>query len=291
MRVKCSNMALYRQGGDTPRITAMSEQFNDICRELESWYNQGHGRYVLEQTRSALVSRLETAFGYHILQLGPVRGHSLLAASPINHRIHAGERGGNGVGLVCEADEIPLDSDSVDVIVAHHCIEFSPNPHQVLRELQRILTPQGHLLLVGFNPLSLRGLGTMVRRLHRRSPWRNYQPVSEGRLTDWLRLVGCAPESHQFIYALPPVGRGRLYDALQRGDSWLCRHNLPIGGLYVVHAIKQVAGIHPPRLSLRSRGERLIGLAVPKPGAATSPAPKVHRVADRGPSANGDSAV
>ena len=44
-------MALYRQGGDTPRMTAMSEQFNDICRELESWYNQGHGRYVLEQTR------------------------------------------------------------------------------------------------------------------------------------------------------------------------------------------------------------------------------------------------
>lgn len=269
----------------------MSEQFNDICRELESWYSQGQGRYVLQQTQATLATRLETAFGYHILQIGPVRGQNLLQASPINHSIHAGERGGEGIGLVCEADQIPLDSDSVDVIVAHHCIELSENPHQVLRELQRVLTPQGHLLLVGFNPLSLRGLATMVRRLHRRSPWRFYHPVSEGRLTDWLRLVGCTPESRQFIYALPPVGKGRINEALRRGDSWLYRHNLPIGGLYVVHAIKQVAGIHPPRLSLRRRSERLIGLAVPKPGAAASPAPKVHRVGGSVPSANGDTAA
>jgi SAM-dependent methyltransferase len=269
----------------------MSEQFNQICRELESWYDSGQGTYALEQLRAVLASKLETAFGYHILQLGPVRGHSLLAASPINHRIHAGERGGAGVGLVCEADEIPLDSDSVDVIVAHHCIEFSANPHQVLRELQRVLTPQGHLLLVGFNPMSLRGLATMARRLNRHSPWRKYQPVSEGRVTDWLRLVGCTPESRHFVYALPPLGGGRLRDALERGDRWLCRHNLPIGGLYVVHAIKQVAGVHAPRLRLRRRSERLIGLAVPKAGPAASPAPKVHRIGSSRAGANGDSAA
>jgi SAM-dependent methyltransferase len=269
----------------------MSEQFNQIYRELESWYDSGQGRYALEQIRATLASKLETAFGYHILQLGPVRGENLLAASPINHHIHAGERGGQGVGLLCEADEIPLDSDSVDVIVAHHCMEFSANPHQVLRELQRVLTPQGHLLLVGFNPMSLRGVATMVRRLNRRSPWRHYQPVSEGRVTDWLRLLGCPPESRRFVYSIPPLGRGRLREALRRGDHWLCRHNLPIGGLYVVHAIKQVAGVHPPRLRLRSRSERLIGLAVPKAGPAASPAPKVHRIGASEPGAHGDSAA
>lgn len=270
-------MAQYRQTAGAPLNTAMSDQFNEIYLELESWYRQGQGQYVLEQTRAVLASRLETGFGYHILQLGPVRGHGLLDASLINHRVYASDRPAEGIGLVCEADEIPLESDSVDVVVAHHCIEFSANPHQVLRELQRILTPQGQLFLVGFNPLSLRGLAVAARRIHRRSPWRNYQPVTEGRLMDWLRLVGCAPESRQFLYALPPRGKGRLRDLLQRGDRWLCRHNFPVGGLYVVHAIKQVAGVHPRRLGLRRRGERLIGLAVPKPRPVPSPTPNVQR--------------
>ena len=150
----------------------MSGQFSEIFGELESWYRQDRGQYALEQTRAALRRHLETGFGYHILQLGPLRSESLLDHSPINHRIYAGDRAGGQVGLLCDGDEIPLESDSVDVVVAHHCLEFSNHPHQVLRELQRVLTPQGHLLLVGFNPLSLRGLGTSLRRLHRRSPWR-----------------------------------------------------------------------------------------------------------------------
>ncbi len=264
---------------------------SEILTQLESWYAGENGQYLLESTRDSLQSLLDTSFGYHILQLGITRGHYLLEGSPIHHRIYAAHQRGAGVGLVTDAAELPLESDSIDTVVAHHCLDFAEDPRQVLREIQRVLTPQGQLLLVGFNPLSLRWLATMARRLHRRSPWRNYQPVSEGRLTDWLRLVGCTPESRQFIYALPPVGKGRLSEALRRGDSWLCRHNLPIGGLYVVHAIKQVAGIHAPRLSLRRRSERLIGLAVPKPGAAASPAPKVHRVGDSGASANGDSTV
>lgn len=255
----------------------MKAEFSEIFGELESWYRQDQGQYALDQTRKALRRHLETAFGYHILQLGPVRSESLVDSSPINHRIYAGDRAGGQVGLLCEGDEIPLESDSVDVVVAHHCLEFSPNPHQVLRELQRVLTPQGHMLLVGFNPLSLRGLGTSLRRLHRSSPWRAHQPVGESRLNDWLRLVGCEPNSRSFLCAVPQRGSGRFRQVLIRCDNWSNRHNLPIGSLYVVHAIKQVSGVNPERIGLRRRGEKLIDLAVPKPRPAPSPAPNAPR--------------
>ncbi len=251
----------------------MSTQFSDIFHELESWYDSDRGRYLLGELQRCVQPMLDTTFGYHILQMGPAAGRQLLKGSPINHRIHAAPHSGDGAGLLCQADELPLESDSVDAVVALNCLEFTDNPHQVLRELQRVLTPQGHLLLVGFNPYSLPGVSRRLRGLSRQSFWHHQNPVGEGRLTDWLHLLGCEVEDRRRLYSLPPIGGERLRRALTKADNWCNRHNLPIGGVYVLHAIKQVAGVHKPRQTLRLRRERLIGLAVPKPGATPSPTP------------------
>jgi len=236
--------------------------------ELESWYGGENGRYLLQATREATREMLETAFGYHILQLGVRGAEPLCDSSRINHRVFCAERPGDGVGLVAHCDELPLESDSVDALIAHHCVEFAHNPHRALREMQRVLTPQGQMVVIGFNPFSLQGANTRLRGLARHSLWRHHRPVSESRLTDWLHLLGCEVEEVTRLYAVPPAGRGRLRDALERVNNWSARHNLPAGGLYILHARKQVAGLHRPRHGLR-RG-RLIGL-VPKP--APTPAP------------------
>ena len=133
-----------------------------------------------------------------------------------------------------------------------------------------MLTPQGHLLLIGFNPLSLRGVATRCRGLWRRSPWHAHSPVSEPRLRDWLHLLGCEVQRASYLYAIPPAGSGRLRRALEHCDGWCSAHNIPLGGVYVVHAIKQVAAQNRPRLALRSRRQRLIGLAAPS-AAPTAP--------------------
>lgn len=249
--------------------------------QLESWYAGDNGQYLLASIRDSLQEPLDTSFGYHILQLGITRGHSLLDGSPIHHRIYSTDLAGEGVSLVADADELPLESDSVDTVIAHHCLEFAANPHQVLREIQRVLTPQGQLLLIGFNPYSLHGLNTRLRGLSSKSLWHRHQPVSESRVSDWLHLLGCEVQSFRRLYAVPPAGRGRLRDWLAQGDRWCISHNLPVGGLYIVHAIKQVSAIHRPRQTLRRRSERLIGLAVPKPSPAPSPSPATNPVLHR----------
>jgi hypothetical protein len=251
----------------------MNNECSDILTELESWYARENGQYLLQSTRTALQAKLDTSFGYHILQLGVIRGQPLFDASPINHRIYAAATPGDGVGLVAQADELPLDSDSVDTVIAHHSLEFVDYPHQVLREIQRVLTPQGQLLIIGFNPYSLTGLGTRLRGLSGKSLWHQHRPVSERRLTDWLHLLGCEVQDSTRLYSIPPVGGGRLRQWLARGDAWANGHNLSTGGLYIIHAIKQVSAIQRPRRQLRLRGGRLIGLAVPKPSGAPSPAP------------------
>ncbi len=249
----------------------------DILTELESWYAQEAGQYLMDATRRTIQDQLETSFGYHILQLGVSGVRPLCEGSPINHRLYCAGRPGPGIGLVAEPDELPLQNDSVDAIIAHHCLEFAVNPHQVLREIQRVLTPQGQLLVIGFNPFSLLGCKTRLRGALRDPLWSRHRPVSEHRLTDWLHLLGCEVLDTFRLYGLPPVGSGRLRQWMAQGDAWTARHNLPIGGLYILHATKQVAGLHRPRRPVFSHRDRLIGL-VPKPAPAPAPrAPSPHR--------------
>jgi len=254
--------------------TMKTGQCIDIPGGLESWYASERGRYLLEQIRLTLQPVLEITFGYHLLQIGTGRGQPLFDASPINHRVYCAAQGGDGIGLVCEPDELPLESDSVDAIIAHHCLEFAPNPHQVLREIQRVLTPQGHLLIVGFNPHSLLGIGNRLRGLNRQSLWHRCRPLSESRLTDWLHLLGCEVQGRTRLFSMPPSSGGRIRRWLPAGggDRW---HgpSLPIGGLYLLHAIKQVSALNRPRRQRRLRSERLIAL-VPNPAAAPSPTPR-----------------
>ena len=252
----------------------MSGQFNDILHELESWYGSDRGQYLFHTLETELSPHLDNAFGYHILQIGPLRGKDLFGGCRINHRIRACHHSGESVDLVCESTEIPLQSDSVDVVIAHHSLEFVDSPHQVLRELQRVLTPQGQLLVIGFNPYSLHGLVSAARGVSSRSPWHHHHPVTMRRLTDWLHLLGFEPQESAHLYAVPPLGGGRLRRATQALEQWCRRHRLPVGGVYLQRAIKQVAAQNRPRSLLRRHREKLIDLAVPKPGVAPSPAPR-----------------
>lgn len=245
----------------------------DILAELERWYDQGNGAYLLQETRGALQEMLDTSFGYHILQLGVSGGRPLCLGSPINHRLYCASRAADGVGLVAAAEELPLESDSVDAVIAHHCLEFAAYPHQVLREIQRVLTPQGQLFIVGFNALSLLGCNTRLRAATGDRLWARHRPVSEHRLTDWLHLLNCEVLDTRRIYAFPPVGRGRFRQVLARCDQWTARQNLPFGGLYILQATKQVAGLNRPRRPLLARSKSLIGL-VPKPAPVPTPSPR-----------------
>ncbi len=60
--------------------------------------------------------------------------------------------------FLAEAENIPLASDSIDVVVLPHVFEYSNNPHRLLRELDRILIDDGHLVILGINRFSLWGL-------------------------------------------------------------------------------------------------------------------------------------
>jgi SAM-dependent methyltransferase len=239
----------------------------DICQQLESWYEKASGRYLLQQERTLVGQLLEQVFGFHLLQLGVTRNHPLGLDAGLNHRIYTGAMAGGNIGMLSEPSRLPFLDDSIDVVLLHHALEFSPDPHALLREVHRILAPQGHIIVIGFNPLSLYGLNVHLRGLWPGNFWHNARCMGTRRLHDWLHLLGAEVETVKHCYAIPPVGSPRLFGLLESADRYLARKNLPCGGVYAVRAQKHVATLTPTRVGWQKKmGSRLIDLtAPPKP--------------------------
>ena len=132
-------------------------------------------------------------FGYHCLQVGDLAGEDLLSASRILGRAIVDIDGGAPHGpyplVRGAATALPIDSHAVDVVVLPHVLEFEPRPHDALRETSRVLVPEGSLLVLGFNPVSVIGLKRMLKHRAADAPWCGTY-FSAGRLRDWLTLLG-----------------------------------------------------------------------------------------------------
>jgi SAM-dependent methyltransferase len=250
---------------------------------LARWLQAPAGRYLLAWEQRYLDEIVADLFGFHALQLGLPELDALRAnrmphrwvasdlrpaQAPDADRGEKGDRGDKGdradsplaraaVALHCDFDALPFDSASLDLVVLPHVLEVARDPHVALREVERVLVPEGRVVVVGFNPASLWGLRQRVGRLRRLfMPRRGpslYLPA-EGefigfrRLRDWLRLLSFEVEAGRFGCYAPPVRSERWFARLgwmdRTGERWW-----PVfGAVYCIVAVKRV------------RGMRLVGL-------------------------------
>ncbi len=208
---------------------------------LGDWFKTDPGRYVLEWERAQVGRAVEDVFGFNALQVG-LPEIEFLSSNRMPLRLVAGDD--RGVGLVADAARLPIATNSLDLLVLPHVLEFGDNPHQILREAERVLMPEGQIVICGFNPLSLWGLARLARRRSLEYPWRG-EFVGLMRLRDWLKLLGFELNGGQFGCYAPPFRREAWLDHARfmesAGDRWW-----PIaGGVYVVRAVKRVLGMRP----------------------------------------------
>ena len=131
---------------------------------LSQWFESPVGNAVLQAEKQLITPYLNRLFGYHILQLGCSSRHSLIADSPVGHKvIFAPEPDRSHKLPVADNECLPLAKDSIDVVVVHHALDFTHDSHTLLREATRVLRPGGQLLIIGFNPLSLWGLKKVMK--------------------------------------------------------------------------------------------------------------------------------
>jgi SAM-dependent methyltransferase len=229
---------------------------------VDDWLSGPLGSMLLEQEQAVVAAALECAFGLHCLQIGRWGGpETFLAAARTRRAALVDVRQSPGAALVADAAALALQSDSVDVMLLPHTLEFAPEPHEVLREAARVLTGEGELVVLGFEPLgswSLRSAFTLGG-----SPPGIARRIPAARLADWLKLVGFEVGSpERYLYA-PPIAA--LRDAKARGFLERAgRRAWPrFSGAYLLHARKRVHSMTPVRLRRRLRTAVIGGLAEP----------------------------
>ena len=135
---------------------------------LAAWYETAKGAYVLAWERTQFDSAVEDIFGFKAAQIG-LPSIDFLRASRISYRFCASVEA--GCGVVADPRHLPLASQSMDLVVLPHVLEFSEDPHQILREAERVLMSEGQIVIAGFNPLSLWGLKRRLGRKRPEYPW------------------------------------------------------------------------------------------------------------------------
>jgi SAM-dependent methyltransferase len=155
---------------------------------------------------------------------------------------------------------LPFASQSIDLVALPHVLEFSEQPHRILREAERVLMPGGSIVISGFNPLSLWGAKRALGARRDQYPWAGHF-FGLLRLRDWLHLLGFELNGGRFGCYAPPFAssswleRSRFLE--KAGDRWW-----PIaGGVYVVRAVKHVIGMRLVMPSWKDRPARKKALA------------------------------
>ena len=247
---------------------------------MGAWLRTAPGHYLLAWEQERLDHAVTDAFGFHALQLGlpeldGLRANRMphrwvasdsmhvpegfaLDVPPVDDSLLTTQAGHEPVALHCEFDALPFPDNSIDLVVLPHALELARDPHHTLREVERVLVPEGRVVIAGFNPASLWGLrqraGRMKRGLGLGRQSSLYLPragefIGYWRLRDWLRLLGFEVQAGRFGCWRPPFHSQKWLDRFawmdRVGDRWW-----PVlGSVYFVVAVKRV------------RGMRLVGLA------------------------------
>ncbi|MES2362562.1 MAG: methyltransferase domain-containing protein [Pseudomonadota bacterium] len=273
---------------------------------LTEWLKTPPGEYLLAWERAQFDEAVSDIFGYHALQLGLPELDTLrtnrmphqwlalqdLPANPV--RVSGASPGVNSTGLdatatgaassrpraalVTDSVALPFPESSLDLVVLAHTLELSRDPHATLREVERVLVPEGRVVISGLNPTSLWSMRQRRAHFYQRLGYGGLFLPQAGefigywRLRDWLRLLSFEVES----------GRFGCYRPALTSQKWLARFDWmdkagarwwPIfGAVYFLVAVKRVHGV---RLLEPAWKSRKAVAAAPAAVANKEPAPSI----------------
>lgn len=229
-------------------------------KKLRAWWESSLGQIFLQEEAAVVKEMVSTLFGYHLLLLGELLFSKCISESPISHKvcIHPEEILSNHCSvLTTRYDKLPILADSIDVAYLAHCLEFVNNPHEVLREIFRVLIPEGYVLISTFNPWSLWGIWRYLVRFIKRAPWDGHS-ITLTRLKDWLALLGFDVIKVSSYCFLPPIA----HPSILKYFGWLekvGKRCWPFWGSgHVVLARKRIITLTPIKPAFQTKRKVLI---------------------------------
>ncbi len=250
-----------------------NHNMTEICGQrerLREWFADKLGTALLDQEQAAMDAVLQNLFGYYLLQLGWVASRDILAESRIRMRVVMDVDTLPGLPYPharAMPEQVPVQGDSLDVVILQHTLEFAKDPHEVLREVDRMLIPEGHVVIVAFNPWSLWGVWRLIRRRSKRFPWCG-RFLSVTRMKDWMGLLGFDTTQVVPLFFRPPIAHEGIMRRLRFMDKWGTRGWPILSGANIIVAKKRMATLTPIKLrSWRPKRRLVVDVAKPTRGS------------------------
>ena len=209
----------------------------DAQQSLAQWYATSLGQSILANLEIRLSVSLKDVFGYQGLLVGNFEPEKDLLVNAGLHRKLTLDAPGRMADINADALQLPIANDTMKLVVLWHTLDFCDNPHQALREADRILMEDGQLIIIGFNPVSAFGVRHLLTGWRRKSPWHG-RFYSRWRLKDWLSVLDYRVLSSEASFIRPPINSERLLrrlKGLEKLQPWVGG----LGGVYIVQARKQ----------------------------------------------------
>jgi SAM-dependent methyltransferase len=225
----------------------MNEQI--IGTGLRDWFATPRGRYLLAWERIQLDLAVADIFGFHALQLGLPELDGL-ASNRMRHRWLANDTPAPGVKLITDFSALPFPANSLDLVLLPHALELASDPHATLREVERVLVPEGRVVICGLNPASPwgfrqhRGRGQLYHSLgFGRRSLPHQELIGYWRLRDWLRLLSFEVEVGRFGCNMPAMATEKWLQRFHWMDRAGARWWPILGAVYFLQAVKRVRGM------------------------------------------------
>lgn len=216
---------------------------------LGPWLETPAGSYVREWEQARLDKLTADIFGFHAMQIGlpqiqALRANRMPNQWVSNTSLSPQQSNNTSITVIHDLTDLPFASQSLDLVVLLHALEFTAEPHQALREVERVLIPEGKIIVCGFNPASLWGMRQAMGRL----TGAHFLPqdgefISLPRLKDWLKLLNMEVNRGHFGCYAPPCTTEQWINRFafmeKAGDRWWPY----FGAVYMVQAIKRVKGM------------------------------------------------
>jgi SAM-dependent methyltransferase len=213
---------------------------------IDDWYLGETGQILFSELEERISPILSTTFGYYSLQIGcPAMAERLLQSCRVKHQFTLDDLESTAK-VQANPSMLPVASDSVDLVVLMHHLSNTSEPHAVLREAFRILIPEGKLIIIDFNPMSLWGIRNFFQSWLEHVPFKGHF-YTAGRIDDWMRLLGFDQDRCFRVGYLPPIQKlsiTRHLTWLEKGTrSWLPG----LGALNLLVYSKNISPLTPVR--------------------------------------------
>lgn len=176
--------------------------FHVAQADIATWFATPLGMRVFAEEQRYIDTLLADMFGYHLMSMSVLPHAIRVEASPTSHQFLVNpfsvsachdlvkKEAEKKYSIVrAKFEDLPIASNSIDVALLHHVLDFSSNPHQLLREATRALMPNGHIILVGFNPWSLLGGNRALSCVLSHSHFYRQHHLHVARLKDWFKVL------------------------------------------------------------------------------------------------------